>query len=101
MLRVLIYTARIMMEIEAVVSGKVQGVAYRAFVDDAAVKLDLTGYTHNNSDGTVTVVAQGETESLKELVEWLNEGSLSARVESVEVSWRSPRKTYHDFSVLH
>lgn len=90
-----------MMEIEAIVQGKVQGVAYRAFVDEAAVKLGLTGYTHNNEDGTVTVVAQGETETLKEFVEWLYEGSLMAVVSGVDVSWRSPEETHHDFSVLH
>jgi len=90
-----------MMEIEAIVTGKVQGVSYRAFVDDAAVKLGLTGYTHNNADGTVSVVAQGETETLKEFVEWLHEGSLMSAVAGVDISWRSPEKTYHDFSVLH
>lgn len=89
------------MEIEAVVSGKVQGVAYRAYVDDAAVKLGLAGYAENNPDGTVTVVAQGETDALKEFIEWLYEGSLMAQVTGVDVSWRSPSKTYHDFSVLH
>jgi acylphosphatase len=90
-----------MMEIEAIVSGKVQGVRYRAFVDEAAIELKLVGSVRNDRDGKVIVIAQGEMDVLKEFVEYLNEGSLLSKVEGVEVTWRSPSVTYSDFSVLH
>ncbi len=90
-----------MIEMQAVIIGKVQGVAYRVYVQEAATELELVGYAKNNSDGSVEVVAQGLPEVLKEFVEYLHEGSLTSRVDSVAVEWRSVRKTYDEFSVLH
>lgn len=90
-----------MVEITCVITGKVQGVAYRAYVQDSATELELTGYVKNNHDGTVTVCAQGMTDVLKSFVEYLHEGSLLAVVEGVAVEWGSVKKTYTEFSVLH
>jgi acylphosphatase len=90
-----------MIEMCAVVSGKVQGVRYRTYVQESATELDLVGYVKNLTDGTVEVVAQGLPDTLKEFVEYLNEGSLLAKVESVSIDWRSARKTYQEFSVLY
>jgi len=90
-----------MLEIRCVVSGRVQGVAYRAYVQEAATALDLVGYTRNVSDGTVEVVAQGEIETLKDFIEYLHEGSLLAEVSTVSADWRSPTETFSEFSVLH
>ena len=83
------------------VTGKVQGVRYRDFVQVSAGELSLVGYIRNNVDGTVTVVAQGLPDVLKALVEYLHEGSLQAKVDGVAVEWRTARVTYDDFSVLH
>lgn len=90
-----------MTEIQCVVSGKVQGVAYRAYIQDSATELGLVGYVKNLSNGTVEVVAQGDPTTLKDFVEYLHEGSLMAKVESVAVDWVSPKVTYDEFSVLH
>lgn len=90
-----------MNEMLCIVTGSVQGVAYRAYVQESATELELVGYVRNLSDGSVEVVAQGYPDVLKEFVEYLHEGSLMAKVESVAVDWRSPRRTYTEFSVLH
>jgi acylphosphatase len=90
-----------MHEIYCVASGRVQGVAYRAYVQEAATELGLVGYVRNRNDGSVEVVAHGSSDTLKDFVEYLHEGSLMAEVESVAVEWRSPRKTFSEFSVLH
>lgn len=90
-----------MIEMYAVVSGKVQGVRYRTYAQEAATELALVGYVKNRSDGTVEVVAQGLPDTLKEFVEYLNEGSLLAKVESVSIDWRSVGKTYGEFSVIY
>ena len=86
---------------QCIVSGRVQGVAYRTYAQDSATKLGLVGYTRNLSDGTVLVVAQGAPDTLKEFVEYLHEGSLTSEVEGVAVEWRSVVKTLDDFSLLH
>ncbi|MAQ59092.1 acylphosphatase [bacterium] len=90
-----------MNEILCLVTGVVQGVAYRAFVQEAATELELVGYVRNLANGSVEVVAQGLPDTLKDFVEYLNEGSLRAKVESVAVDWRSPKRLYDEFSILH
>ena len=66
-----------------VVSGRVQGVFYRAFARERAQQLGLTGYARNLPDGRVEVLACGDPEAVGELREWLREGSPEARVSSV------------------
>jgi acylphosphatase len=90
-----------MVEMRCTVYGKVQGVRYRVYAQDSAVELDLVGYVKNNPDGSIEVVAQGLPDVLKEFVEYLYEGSLLAKVESVSVEWHTARKTFTEFSVLH
>jgi acylphosphatase len=90
-----------MIEMYAVVSGKVQEVRFRNYAQEAATNLGLTGYVKNLSDGTVEVVAQGLPDTLKEFVEYLNEGSSLSKVDSVSIDWRSVSATYDEFSLLH
>ena len=90
-----------MQEMHVIVSGKVQMVAYRIYVQDSATELGLTGWVRNLRDGSVELVAQGEKEILKEFVEYLHEGSLLAKVESVDITWQSPKVEYEDFSIRH
>lgn len=90
-----------MVEIHCLVSGRVQAVAYRTYVQDAAGELGLVGFVRNLPDGTVEVVAQGEPATLKDFVEYLHEGSLLAKTEAVAVEWQSARQNYEDFSIKH
>lgn len=90
-----------MIEMRAVITGTVQGVAYRMYAQESATELELVGFVRNESDGSVTVVAQGQADVLKAFVEYLHEGSLMSQVESVAVEWGSVSKTYDEFSVLH
>ena len=76
--------------IEATVRGDVQGVGFRWFVVRRASELGLVGWTANESDGSVKVVAEGPTGALDQLVNHLHEGPSGASVQSVEVS-RSPQ----------
>ncbi len=88
-----------MMEIKCLVTGKVQRVGFRAYVEGAVSVLGLSGYIKNNDDGSVEVLAQGEPESLRSLVEYLHEGSPLAEVEGVAVEWGTAKRTYDDFSI--
>lgn len=90
-----------MMEIHCIITGKVQNVAYRAYAQDAASELDLTGWVRNRRDGSVEVVAQGTADVLKAFVEALHEGSLAAAVTGVAVEWRTATETYDDFAIRH
>lgn len=89
------------MEIECIVSGKVQGVGYRDYVANAATACHVSGYIQNRSDGTVLVCAQGAQPDLKDFIEYLHEGSVMAVTDDVGVTWRSAEKVYDDFSVAY
>ncbi len=89
-----------MTEAHCIVTGKVQGVGYRSYVENAAAELGITGYAENKSDGSVYVVAQGEPEILRQFVEYLHEGSLLSKVEGVAVEWRTNNTPASDFSIV-
>ena len=71
----------------ALVSGRVQGVGYRAFARRKAEELGLSGYAENLPDGRVEVVAEGEEEDLKVFLEFLKRGPRLAEVRAVEAEW--------------
>lgn len=65
------------------VSGKVQGVCFRASTRDEALRLGLAGWARNLADGGVEVLAAGAPEALDALERWLRVGPPLARVERV------------------
>jgi acylphosphatase len=65
------------------VSGKVQGVFFRASARNEALRLGLHGHARNLSDGSVEVVAKGNDDALQELEQWLRKGPPAARVDEV------------------
>jgi len=68
------------------VKGRVQGVFYRASTQELADKYNLTGYARNLPDGSVEVLACGQPQAVEALCDWLWQGPLHARVDSVECS---------------
>ncbi len=89
-----------MVELRATVTGKVQGVRYRDYVQGVATDLGVVGTVRNLENGSVEVVAQGLPDTLKLFVEHLHEGSLLSRVDGVAVEWRSGKRMYDEFSIL-
>jgi acylphosphatase len=80
----------------------VQGVGFRYFVQHAAVRAGLAGYTRNLSDGrTVEVVAEGARPALEQLIAALRQGPPGSYVERVETSWEPPAGTFSGFSIHH
>lgn len=87
-------------EIYCVVTGRVQRVGYRDFVDTYAKDEGLTGWIKNNPNGSVEVVLQGTPDQLKDCIEVLNEGSILAKVEGLTVDWRTPKQLFDSFRVI-
>ncbi|MET0532644.1 MAG: acylphosphatase [Steroidobacter sp.] len=67
------------------ISGRVQGVFYRASTRQKAVELGCAGYACNLDDGRVEVLAVGETQAVQSLLDWLWRGSPGSDVKFVEV----------------
>ena len=84
-----------------VVSGRVQGVFFRASTREEAARLGLGGWVRNLPDGRVEIVAEGSRERLDALLEWCRHGPSYARVEQVDVSWEEPRGEFSGFGVTH
>jgi acylphosphatase len=66
-----------------VVTGRVQGVGYRNFVEHTAGKIRVDGYVRNRRDGTVEVFAMGPPEELLKLRKALERGPMMAQVARV------------------
>jgi acylphosphatase len=71
----------------ALISGRVQGVGYRAFARRHALDLGLAGSAENLSDGRVEVVVEGPREELEHLLVFLRRGPVHADVAAVETHW--------------
>ena len=72
------------------VSGKVQGVYYRANTRDTARERGVDGWVKNLEDGRVEAVFEGSEEDVEGMVEWCHTGSPRAEVDDVEVEYEDP-----------
>ncbi|MET0498216.1 MAG: acylphosphatase [Steroidobacteraceae bacterium] len=67
------------------VSGRVQGVFYRASTREQAMRLGLAGYARNLDDGRVEVLVVGEHAAVARLIDWLHVGPPAASVKAVVI----------------
>lgn len=86
--------------LHAVVTGKVQGVYYRAWARDQARLLKITGWARNREDGSVEIMAQGEEKALERLGKILHRGSPFSRVDKIVQKIIDHPETYADFLIL-
>lgn len=88
--------------VQVIVSGRVQGVYFRAFTSNHARELGLTGYVRNLRDGqAVEVQAEGARNKLERLIGYLKVGPPAARVEKVVTNWSEYTGNYSDFSIRY
>jgi acylphosphatase len=81
------------------VSGRVQGVAFRAYTRAQAQALGLRGHVRNLADGRVEVLAVGDAVAVEQLADWLRTGSPMARVAAVERGEASPDAAGEGFAI--
>ena len=84
---------------ELVVTGRVQGVFYRASAQQEARRLGLSGEIRNSPGGEVEAVVEGEKAAIDEFIAWCRRGPPSAEVEDVRVRWSEPRGEFRTFRV--
>jgi acylphosphatase len=88
-----------MKRLSATVYGRVQGVSFRAYTQEEAIRLGVMGWVANQRDGSVRVEAEGTEAALQNLLTWLHRGSPAAHVERVEASWRAGTGEFHSFFI--
>ena len=81
------------------VSGLVQGVFYRAFTQENAEKLGLTGFVRNMYDNRVEAVVEGEEYKIKELLNILRKGPSGSNVSNLDVKWEQARNEFNSFEI--
>ena len=85
--------------VHVLISGRVQGVWFRASTRQKADQLGIKGWVRNTSDGRVEAVFEGQEELVREIVEWCYHGPPMAKVSNVEVKKQDSTEDFDSFSV--
>lgn len=80
------------------ISGRVQGVGFRAFIRKKAADLQLKGWAKNLADGRVEIVIQGDKNQIEKIMTKLKNGPSFARVDDLEVE-KEKVKNFNDFEI--
>ncbi len=81
------------------ITGRVQGVYFRAYTQKQAVKLGITGYVRNQPDGSVEVIASAEEKKLEHFISWCHRGPIMAKVRQVEIKEPSSAEKFSQFEI--
>jgi len=81
------------------VSGRVQGVYFRASAVEQARRLGLTGWVLNCPDGSVEIVAEGSRAKIDEFIAWCRQGPSGAQVRQFDISWQEPSGEFNGFHI--
>jgi acylphosphatase len=84
----------------AIVSGRVQGVSYRAATASEARRLGVVGWVRNRDDGTVELEVEGPDDRVASLLAWCEHGPPAARVAGVAVEELAPAGKETGFAVV-
>ena len=89
------------LRLEAICSGRVQGVGFRFFVELKAKFLGLSGFVQNLGDGRVQAVAEGEKKGLLEFLAALGKGPPLSHVSDVKARWSHATGEFSGFGMRH
>jgi acylphosphatase len=83
------------------ISGRVQGVFFRAYTQEAARARYIRGWVMNTRDRRVEAVLEGEKEQVEDMIKWCHQGSPMSQVTRVDVDWQEYTGEFGDFSVKY
>jgi acylphosphatase len=87
--------------VHVIISGKVQGVFFRAETQRAAEAVGISGWVRNRRDGTVEAVMEGEPDKIRKMLNWCRKGAPLSRVDKVAEDWESYVGEYEGFSITY
>ena len=87
--------------VQVFISGRVQGVFYRAYTRDQAVARGLTGWVRNLPDGRVCAVFEGDREKIESMLAWCRQGPPYAAVDEVLPDWQPYQGEFQDFRIAY
>ena len=86
--------------VHLLISGRVQGVFYRAFTEETAKKFGLKGWTRNLPDGRVEAVLEGTRTDIEKAIARLRQGPPAARVDDIATQWQEAAG-HPDFTIRY
>ena len=86
--------------VQLIVRGRVTGVYFRASSQREAKRLGITGWVKNRNDGSIELMAEGDEDTIKEIIAWAHHGPSAARVDGVDVRWRGYTGEFADFRIV-
>jgi acylphosphatase len=89
------------MSVRVYITGRVQGVCYRAETRQQACNLGLTGWVKNLPDGQVEILAEGEEQRVRDLISWCRQGPPRSRVDLIEESTEKYTGEFNSFSITY
>jgi acylphosphatase len=84
-----------------IVSGRVQGVFFRAETEKNAKRQNVTGWVQNLPDGRVEALLEGEKENVDSVIEFCKRGPRGAHVDSLNVTWGEYAGEFAEFTITH
>ena len=81
--------------------GEWQGVCFRAYTQEKAEELNLTGWVKNLPDGRVEAVFEGEKEDAEEMIKWCHGGPAYAQVTEVTAAQDEYKEEFNRFSLRY
>lgn len=88
-----------MIQEHLIISGRVQGVGFRAFALDKAREFNIKGWIKNRSDGKVEALIQGRESDISKLLRFLEKGPAWARVDKIEMENEDEDRIFKSFSI--
>ena len=82
------------------VSGKVQGIGFRRYAGEAALRLGITGWVKNLSNGDVQLCVEGDRRNVRAVVEWCRKGPPLADVRGITVEPSVFRGEFTEFVII-
>ncbi len=84
-----------------IISGRVQGVFFRAETQRAAHRLGVSGWVRNRPDGSVEALFEGPSRMVQQAVDWCWQGPPMAKVSDVKIEWQAFAGEFENFSITY
>ena len=84
-----------------IISGRVQGVYFRACTREEAIRHSISGWVRNSPDGKVEAHFEGLKDDVQQVVNWCRKGPPSALVTGIELNWGEYSGDFPDFSIRY